>query len=347
MRRILLIVCISALMGCSGSNQQAAIRDRQLDYQAAYVEPKLKVPDGLSDDRVNESLRIPGVDEPTAGLYGGSFEAPRAEAALRTLTLPTHRRYQLGDLHWLSIPEAPSAVWPELERFITENKLTVVESVQSDGMQRVESSVFQGVNTHSGSRIIRHFAPEDGRVGLRFSLEAGLRVGTSEVRLEPSSGSIDDVLTGRILDELKYHLERREDKGKAVSRAVSLLEVGNRMTSRRIEGMDELVVQADIPRVFGVTVDAVRDLGAAIDGGDLEKGLLNIRYVRKVTERRLATMSALNRAIATTIEDPVGSYQVQMQATNEGLVVKVVPTGAAASIGGANELIREFRERLY
>ena len=347
MRRILLIVCISALMGCSGSDQQAAIRDRQLDYQAAYVEPKLKVPDGLSDDRVSESLRIPGVDEPTAGMYGGSFEAPRAEAVLRTLTLPTHRRYQLDDLHWLSIPEAPSAVWPELERFITENKLTVVESVQSDGMQRVESSVFQGVNTHSGSRIIRHFAPEVGRVGLRFSLEAGLRVGTSEVRLEPSSGSIDDVLTGRILDELKYHLERREDKGKAVSRAVSLLEVGNRMTSRRIEGMDELVVQADIPRVFGVTVDAVRDLGAAIDGGDLEKGLLNIRYVRKVTERRLATMSALNRAIATTIEDPVGSYQVQMQATNEGLVVKVVPTGAAASIGGANELIREFRERLY
>ena len=347
MRRILLIFCVSALVGCSGSNQQAAIRDRQLDYQAAYVEPKLKVPDGLSDDRVNESLRIPGVDEPTAGLYGGSFEAPRAEAALRTRTLPTIRRYQLGDLHWLSIPEAPSAVWPELERFITENKLTVVESAQSDGTQRAESSVFQGVNTHSGSRIIRHFAPELGRVGLRFSLNAGLRVGTSEVRLEPSSGSFDDVLTGRILDELKYHLERREDEGKAVSRALSLLEVGNRMTSRRIEGMDELVVQADIPRLFGVMVDAARDLGAAIDGGDLEKGLLNIRYVRKATERRLATMSALNRSIATTIEDPVGSYQVQMQPTHEGLVVKVIPTGAAASIGGANELIREFRERLY
>lgn len=346
MRRILLVVCISGLVGCSGANQQAAIRDRQLDYQAAYVEPKLKVPEGLSDDRVNESLRIPGVDEPMAGLYGGSFEAPRAEAALRTVTLPTIRRYQLGDLHWLSIPEAPSAVWPELERFITENKLTVVESAQSDGTQRVESSVFRGVNTHSGSRIIRHFAPDVGRVGLRLSLEAGLRIGTSEVRLEPSSGTFNDVLTGRILDELKYHLERQKE-GKAVSRALSLLEVGNRMTSRRIEGMDQLVVQADIPRVFGVTVDAVRDLGAAIDGGNLEKGLLNIRYVRKATERRLATMSTLNRVIATTIEDPVGSYQVQMRSTDEGLIVKVVPTGAVASIGGANELIREIRERLY
>jgi len=346
-KRVLSLVVISTLVGCSGSNQQAAIRDRQLDYQAAYVEPKLKVPEGLSDNRVNESLRIPGVDEPTAGLYGGSFEAPRAEAARRTLTLPTIRRYQLGDLHWLSIPEAPSAVWPELERFISENKLVVTQSAQSKGIQRVESSVFQGVNTHSGSRIIRHFAPEVGPVALKFSLEPGLRVGTSEVRLEPASGSFDDVLTGRILDEFKYHLERREDEGKAVSRALSLLEVGNRMTARRVEGMAELIVQADIPRVFGVTVDAVRDLGAAIDGGDLEKGLLNIRYVRKATERRLATMSALNRAIAATIEDPVGSYQVQMQKTDEGLVVKVVPTGAAASIGGANELIREFRERLY
>ncbi|MEL0321452.1 MAG: hypothetical protein VXA68_05510, partial [Gammaproteobacteria bacterium] len=67
MKRVLSLVVISTLVGCSGSNQQAAIRDRQLDYQAAYVEPKLKVPEGLSDDRVNESLRIPGVDEPTAG----------------------------------------------------------------------------------------------------------------------------------------------------------------------------------------------------------------------------------------------------------------------------------------
>jgi uncharacterized lipoprotein len=346
-KRVFLVIVVSSLVGCSGSNQQAAIRDRNLDYQAAYVEPKLKVPEGLSDDRVNESLRIPGVDEPTAGLYGGSFEAPRAEAALRTLTLPTIRRYQLGELHWLSIPEAPSAVWPEVERFITENKLSVFYSTLDGGEQVFETDTFRGTTAHSGSRIIRHFPPELGSIVLRFSLRAGLRGGTSEVRMLIVAGKANEEYVGRILDEFKYHLERREDEGKAVSRALSLLEVGNRMTSRRVEGMDELVVQAEIPRVFGVTVDAVRDLGAAIDGGDLEKGLLNIRYVRKTTERRLATMSTLNRAIATTIEDPVGSYQVQMQKTDEGLTVKVVPTGAAGSIGGANELIREFRERLY
>jgi hypothetical protein len=178
-------------------------------------------------------------------------------------------------------------------------------------------------------------------------LEPGLRPGTSEVRVSPASGSFDAELTGRVLDELKYHLERREDEGKAVSRALSLLAVGNRMRVERVEGLDELSIDASIPRVFGVAVDAVRDLGAAIDGGDLEKGLLNIRYVRKATERRLASMSALNRAIATTIEDPVGSYQVQMSETEGELTLRVVPTGQAASIGGANELVRELRERLY
>jgi hypothetical protein len=38
---------------------------------------------------------------------------------------------------------------------------------------------------------------------------------------------------------------------------------------------------------------------------------------------------------------------VQMQKTDQGLVVKVVPTGVAGSIGGANELVRELKERLY
>jgi len=342
------VLLAALLAGCSGSEQQqAAIRDRQLDYQAAYVEPKLKVPDELSDQRINESLVIPGVDEPTAGLYGGSFEAPRADAALRTVSLPTIRRYEIGDLHWLSIPEPPSAVYPELRRFVEENKLSVVESSQAAGVQLVKSSIFQGTNAHSGSRIIRHFAPEVGEVALLLAVRPGLRVGTSEVQLVPASGQFDQVLTGRILDEFKYHLERREEEGRAVSRALSLIEVDTRMQSERVEGMDQLQIDAPVARVFGVTVDAVRDLGAAIDGGDLEKGLLNIRYVRKVTERRLASMSALNRALATTIEDPVGVYQVQMSVEQGPLVLKVIPIGAAASIGGANELVRELKERLY
>ena len=348
MRFVCGVLLAALLAGCSGSEQQqAAIRDRQLDYQAAYVEPKLKVPDELSDQRINESLVIPGVDEPTAGLYGGSFEAPRADAALRTVSLPTIRRYEIGDLHWLSIPEPPSAVYPELRRFVEENKLSVVESSQAAGVQLVKSSIFQGTNAHSGSRIIRHFAPEVGEVALLLAVRPGLRVGTSEVQLVPASGQFDQVLTGRILDEFKYHLERREEEGRAVSRALSLIEVDTRMQSERVEGMDQLQIDAPVARVFGVTVDAVRDLGAAIDGGDLEKGLLNIRYVRKVTERRLASMSALNRALATTIEDPVGVYQVQMSVEQGPLVLKVVPIGAAASIGGANELVRELKERLY
>jgi len=342
-----IVMLLVFLVGCSGPNQQAAIRDRQLDYQAAYVEPKLKVPEGLSSERVNESLRIPGVNEPSAGLYGGSFEAPRADGLLRAQTLIMIRRHQIGEMRWLSIPEAPSAVWPELERFVSENKLTVFYSRVEKGTQVLESNPFRGTDAYSGSRIIRHFSPDLGSIVLRFSLQSGLRNSTSEVRVDIPAGRVDSLYTDRILSEFKSYLEQREKRGRAVSRALSLVEVGNRIDLRHIEGLDELVIQAQIPRVFGVAVEAVKDIGATIDGGDLDQGLLNIRYVRKATEQRLAAMSALNRAIATTMEDPVGSYQIVMNENTDGLVLKVVPTGLGASIGGANELIREFRDRLY
>ena len=335
------------LVGCSEPNQQAAIRDRQLDYQAAYVEPKLKVPEGLSGERLNESVRIPGVNEPTAGLYGGSFEAPRADSSLRAKTLTVIRRHKLGTMRWLSIPEDPSAIWPELERFISENKLTTFYSRVEKGTQVLESNPFRGTEAHSGSRIIRNFSPDLGSIVLRFSLESGLRNSTSEVRIDIPAGRVEGLYIDRILDEFKSYLEQREDRGRAVSRALSLVATGSRMNPRSIDGLDELVIQAQIPRVFGVTVEVVKDIGAILDGGDLDQGLLNIRYVRRATEQRLAAMSTLNRAIATTIEDPVGSYQVVMKPTTDGLVLRVVPTDSGASISGANELIREFRERLY
>lgn len=341
------VLFLGFLVGCSGPNQQAVIRDRQLDYQAAYVEPKLTVPEGLSGERVNESLRIPGVNEPTAGLYGGSFEAPRVDGAQLVLALPTIRLYKLGGIQWLSIPEPPSAIWPELESFILENKLTVFYSRVEKGTQVVESNPFRGTETYSGSRIIRHFSPDLGSIVLRFSLESGLRNSTSEVRIDIPAGRADNIYVDRILDEFKSYLEQRENRGRAVSRALSLAEIGNRMKLQRIDDVDELIIQADIPRVFGVTIDAVKDIGATIDGGDLEQGLLNIRYIRKAAEQRLAAMSTLNRAIATMMEDPVGGYQIKMQGNMAGTVLNIIPTGPGASISGANELIREFRDRLY
>ena len=56
-------------------------------------------------------------------------------------------------------------------------------------------------------------------------------------------------------------------------------------------------------------------------------------------------MTTLNRAIATSIEDPVGSYQIQMLKAEEGADLKAIPTGAA-TIGGANELTGKLKEKI-
>ena len=349
MRSAIILLPVALIVGCSGQTEQSRFRDRQLDYQAAYIEPKLRIPGELSDKNVKELLRIPGEDQPKAGLYVGSFDAPRAEVAVRNINLATLRRYQIGDMHWLSVPEAPSIVWPELERFIRENKL-LVNKIKNDGkFQSITTNSFRGINQHSGSRIIRHFEPRLGRVAIQLILKPGLRPLTSEIKLTSSIGKDFDVLlTGNVLDELKYHLGRRKNEGKAVSRALSLVEVNSRMKSRTtVEGIDELVIDANIPRVMAVVVDTIKNLGGAVEGVDLERGLLDISYVRKSTERRLQTMGLINKAIATTIENPVGNYQIQMTTTNGQLILKAVPISPAASVVGANELIQEFLERLY
>lgn len=337
----------ATLAGCMSASQDAVIRDRQLDYQAAYVEPTLTVPDELSDQRITESLPIPGVEEPTAGLYGGSFRAPRADAVFRTVSLPAIRRYQVEDLQWLAVPDTPSAVYLEVRNFIESNQLQVVNSEQIPGMQAIESSAFTGMGLTNRESFTQNFPVELGELAVRFTVRPGLRANTSEVQVEPAIGFFDRERAGQVLDAFQQFLEKNQDQPRAVSRALANIEVEPRMRLERVESLDRLVIDASIPRVFVVVTDALRELGAAVDNGDLAQGQLNIRYVRKATERRLAAMSFINRALAASIDEPVGTYRVELATEGVGLRLSVVPVSGAASIGGANELVRALQERLY
>lgn len=350
MKQQLIGLCVLGLVGCSGSDPESLIRDRQLDYQAAYVEPTLTVPDTLSDRRISETLVIPGVDEPAAGLYGGSFEAPRADSAMRVTERPTMRQYRVGEVQWLSIPEAPSAVYPELAQFLGLQGLAVATSEQVGTLQRVQSLPFENIDGAFNGLLGDGLGAEAGPVVLSLTVQTGLRAGTTEARVELTAADAplsNGEAIESVLAALKAHLEGRSGGTRTVSRALNLLEVDQRMQLIRVDGADQLVIAASRPRVFGVTVDALVDLRALVERNDRETGEINLKYVRKSTERRLAGLSFLNRALATSIEDPVGNYQVLIEAADAGVVVKVVPKGAAATIGGANELVRELRARLY
>lgn len=333
-----ILIC-SGLVACSSQpGQQAVIRDRLLDYQAAYVEPTLRVPEGLSDTRINEALPIPGIEEPTAGLYGGSFTAPRAETAARTIALPEARRYDVRGLQWLAVPQPIAVVWPQLEQFAVERQLVITETETT--------ALGQVLRTRILTPDV--FATLNQPTALEFRVNQGLRKGTAEVQVEGLTTPLSGETANAILDDLKGFLDSTSETTRTVSSALAQLDQTSRMVMTREEGIDQLTIGAPIERVFPVAADTLQDLRALIESGDLSAGTIRFRYVRKATEQRLQTMTFLNRAIATTIDDPVGQYELTVTPLSVNEVrLTITPISGSASIGGVNELIRELLGRLY
>jgi aspartate ammonia-lyase len=79
----------------------------------------------------------------------------------------------------------------------------------------------------------------------------------------------------------------------------------------------------------------------------MNKGLLNIGYVDKATKLQLASISLVNKAILKVIDDGRAEYQLQMEETGDGVVLRVLSAGAGSSIIGVNELIAELQKRLF
>ena len=94
-----------------------------------------------------------------------------------------------------------------------------------------------------------------------------------------------------------------------------------------------------------MTVEAVKDIGATIDGGDIDQGLL-ISVSAKATEQRMAAMSAL-------IEPSLPRWRILLVLSDRDereygwFGAQGCPHRIRSIIGGANELSREFRDRLY
>ncbi|MDB9862421.1 hypothetical protein OAC78_03480 [Litorivicinus sp.] len=335
------------LTACSGSNpDKAALRDRQLDYQTATVDSKLKVPNDLSDERINEALLIPGSGQMNPGVYGGKFETPRVGTTRVSARRIQH--YQVSAMQWLSISDDPSTVYPEIERFLVQNGLKISKAEQFNGIQLIQLSPFEGITDRSESRVIRYFSPGTGSITLEFSLEPGLRTGTTEVRLNSiGEKQLDAFLISRILGEFKYYLESIENGARTVSSSILLLETGSRISTLRIDGSNQLIIKAAIPRIYPVALDVLTDIGAEIISGDMNKGLLNIGYVDKATKLQLASMSLVNKAVLKVIDDGRAEYQLQMKETGDGVVLRVLSAGAGSSIIGVNELIAELQKRLF
>ncbi len=159
------LVAALALAGCA---RDGYYDDRADDYVEAESSAPLVLPDGRDTRRYRDAMPIPEAQgtfvaqgeefrvPPPRALGGGGVEA--GGVGMR----------EAGDQRWLVVGAAPSVVWAELEDFVVERGLTVVERDADRGLLVTDQA--------------------------RFSVRPGLQQGASELRCEqgglPQSGCL-------------------------------------------------------------------------------------------------------------------------------------------------------------
>lgn len=150
------LVAALALAGCA---RDGYYDDRGTDYVEAESSAPLVLPDGRDTRRFGNVMPVPEA-QGTFVSQGEDFRVPppRALGAGSGVEAGGVARREAGDQRWLVIGAAPSVVWSELEDFVAERGLTVVQRDGNRGLLVTDQA--------------------------RFSVQPGLQQGASELRCE-------------------------------------------------------------------------------------------------------------------------------------------------------------------
>ncbi|QFT86111.1 Outer membrane protein assembly factor BamC [Halomonas sp. THAF12] len=181
------LVAALALAGCA---RDGYYDDRAADYVEAEPSAPLVLPDGRDTRRYGDAMPVPEA-QGTFVSQGEDFRVPppRALGAGGGVQAGGVALREAAGQRWLVIGAAPSVVWSELEDFVAERGLTVVQRDANRGLLVTDQA--------------------------SLSVRPGLQQGASELRCEQGGATQQ-----RCLRALQRHFEERGATASASSLAV-------------------------------------------------------------------------------------------------------------------------------
>jgi outer membrane protein assembly factor BamC len=141
-------------------------RDASEDYKKAPEMEVLQVPEGKSNEALQEIYYIPPVDEDM--ILAGEFEVPRPIPLVAGAADEIVRIQKLGDKSWAIISIAPGQLWPQVRGFLGAAGLQIARADARAGLMET------GWVPLEGQTIASRF---------RFRIEQGVQRGTSELHV--------------------------------------------------------------------------------------------------------------------------------------------------------------------
>ena len=167
MSRILLLVMIATLAGCSWlTGDEGYFRDRSDDYRLARSEPTLRVPADKDKEALQQLYVIPPITEDIR--VTGEFEAPRPAPLVAGASAEVVRIQKLAEQEWMLASIAPGQLWPQVRGYLSQGAIPVARLEARAGI--IETGWIPG---------------QEGKMAQRyqFRIEQGVQRNTAELHV--------------------------------------------------------------------------------------------------------------------------------------------------------------------
>ncbi len=142
--QVVALALLVSLQGCSlFSGEDAYFRNRDGDYVNADKIAPIRVPEGMSGEKMGKLYPVPPFKVSTdfdSSTYE-DIETPRPKPLANNLIQESVKIQRIADNRWILINVSPGEVWPRIRGFFEVNGLTIVHSDIAQGI--IESSWLQ------------------------------------------------------------------------------------------------------------------------------------------------------------------------------------------------------------
>lgn len=167
--RAAVLVAIGGMTGCSNLfGPEGYFRDRGDDYLKADVIEPIKLPEGVSQQGIEDLYRVPSIATDDVDV-AATFEVPRPQVLSDNAFTDRVKIQKLGSKRWILVSASPAEVWPQVRGFLSRNNLEVVYTDAATGTIETGWLKFKG--------------DDDTKDKYRLQIEQGVQPESTEIHV--------------------------------------------------------------------------------------------------------------------------------------------------------------------
>ncbi len=277
--RAAVLAAIGGMTGCSNLfGPEGYFRDRGDDYLNADVIEPIKLPEGVTQQGIEDLYRVPSIATDEVEITQ-AFEVPRPQVLSDNAFTDRVKIQKLGSKRWILVSASPAEVWPQVRGFLSRNNLEVVYTDAATGTIETGWLKFKGEeNTKDKYRlqIEQGVQPESTEIHvLHMSVDKNIP-GRGQVNWP--SASINQEREAWMRDELAATIASDKSGGQAASLLAQTIGLSDKVKVDSDGSEPVLKLALAHSRAWATVGHAVKQSGFSLWEQDDVTGIFYVHY---------------------------------------------------------------------